>query len=131
MCGVRVAALLLAFLVLGPTACSSCESVCEDLNECQGEKDCEAACDETERISDVASCDEEFDDWVECLSSVDNACVETVNNGECVFASNMFEDCLDVYCVRTRDPSACVCTDVSCGDDSPLPGVPVSPEKGD
>jgi hypothetical protein len=130
MCGVRVAGLLLAFLVLGPSACSSCESVCEDLTPCQGERDCEAACDETERISDRANCDDEFDDWVECLSSVDDACDESRNNGECVFARNMFVDCLDVYCVRTGDHSACVCSDVSCSTDSPLPGMSVAPEEG-
>jgi hypothetical protein len=102
---------MLATFVLGAlslTGCGySCEDMCEDLAECEGSPevnpdDCDPRCEIQERMNEDFGCDDEFDEYVDCVGELDDPCdvwdTSDDENSPCSDENGEYYNCVFVYC---------------------------------
>ena len=106
-------ALLVAGLLATATGCSdaaheACVRFCSDCPDgqvIQSNTDCESWCDGWEELSDLAACDDQFEQNWECWDEL-----EGCDTGSCF--EDSFEDCVEAYC-RASDENDAECEEVA------------------
>jgi hypothetical protein len=68
---------LMVFVGAFTAGCGAdCESLCEDAQGCEGalDADCATSCEKTEEAIEEAGCEDQFDDYLDCASDLDDIC---------------------------------------------------------
>ena len=70
-----------------------CESQCEDANECEGpDNDCAKDCEELEKAIEKAGCEDQYDDYLSCVSDLDDVCKASAS--DCKSENDAFGKCM-------------------------------------
>jgi hypothetical protein len=86
----------------------SCESLCEEANECEGSEptDCQENCEEVELDAERAGCLDVFNDFMSCAAELSDIC--TLTDDECAAEIQAYGECLTGACEYDYD----VCADL-------------------
>jgi hypothetical protein len=91
--------LLAALLACFAIGCSrDCEDYCEDEKDCDtGDKsiDCATNCDDAKKLNELASCEDQYADLLNCKSNTDDICRV---GDTCEAEANRWQSCLVKYC---------------------------------
>lgn len=101
------------------TGCgASCESVCEDQNECPAatKVDCEDSCRKSEKLSEDADCSAQYDDMIDCMGDMSDVC--SVKDTSCDPKISAYVGCTLPYCMNANHAAQCQALNVDLGGDS-------------
>lgn len=91
---------------LGCDSVKSCQTLCEQANECPNVDmpvdDCQQECTDREKLLTTSDCTAKQQAYDECASKLGDVCVASQ---ECVTEALALFDCVDDYC--TANPADC------------------------
>ena len=105
----------LGILLPGIVGCgSACESWCEDTLDClrsqvdddtleDAKADCDEACDDMEEQAEDADCEDDFDEYMDCVDEEGVDC----DSPTCVSKQNAYLTCLGRYCSSHPSTETC------------------------
>jgi hypothetical protein len=101
-----IAAWALVLPGMGCESVKSCQTLCEQANECPNVltpiEDCAQECTDRDKLLKAAACTSKQQAYDECASKLGDVCDASE---QCVTEALTIFDCIDDYC--TSDPSAC------------------------
>ena len=95
------------------TGCGvSCDSVCEDKNECPGvtKVNCDDSCGKSETLAEDAGCDDQYHDMINCLGDMDDVCSE--KDTSCDPKISAYFNCALPYCMNASHAAQCKALDI-------------------
>ena len=98
------------------TGCGgSCDSVCDDAQDCPGatKVNCDDACGKSETLAEDAGCSDQYDDMINCLGDMNDICSD--KDTSCDSKVSAYVGCALPYCMNASHAAQCEALEIDFG----------------